>query len=217
MEPVTRKETLLARVRAALGVHAGAVGPGGDPASMPQDPGSGRERIALFRERFEETGGTFLEGPSPEAVLPLLGDTLRMAGVLALNFPEDDERAARLGQALVPLGPFRIASAEELRRPGPPVTAGIQTAEFAIGETGTIVQTSRGGKTLLPGLLTDVHVALLPSGIFCAGMEECLRTLSADPPRNISLITGPSRTADIELTLTIGVHGPRGVIAILLP
>lgn len=214
---MTRKEVLLARIRAALGGHAGAGAPGGGPVPGLPDPAHGPERVALFRERFEDTGGTCLEGPSPEAVLPVLGETLRMAGVPALIFPEDDEQAVRLGEALVPLGPFRIASPEELRRPDPPVTAGIQTAEFAIAETGTIVQTSRGGKTLLPGLLADFHVALVSSGIVCAGMEECLRTLAADPPRNISLITGPSRTADIELTLTIGVHGPRGVIAVLLP
>lgn len=217
MEPLTRKEVLLARIRAALGGHGETGAPGGVPGQLLPDPGTTPERVALFRERFEGTGGTFLEAPSPEAVLPVLGETLRVAGVATLVFSNGDEPAVRMGEALVPLGPFRIASLEELRRPDPPVTAGIQTAEFAIAETGTIVQTSRGGKTLLPGLLTDFHVALLSPGMICARMEECLRALSADPPRNISLITGPSRTADIELTLTIGVHGPRGVIAILLP
>jgi LUD domain len=211
---MTRTETLLARIRAALGGHAGAGGPGFGSEPVFPDPA---DRVSRFRERFEDAGGIFLEGPSPDSVLPVLGETLRTAGVVALTFPGNDGQAIRMSEALVPLGPFRIASPEELRRPDPPVTAGIQTAEFAIGETGTIVQTSRGGTTLLPGLLTDVHVALLSPGIVCAGMEECLRTLSADLPRNISLITGPSRTADIELTLTIGVHGPRGVIAVLLP
>jgi len=217
MEPVTRKETLFARVRAALSRHADAEVPApGRPTVVP-DPGAATDRVALFRERFQSAGGIFFEAPSPEAVLPALGETLRTAGVTALIFPADDERAVRWGEALVPTGPFRIASPEELRRPDPPATAGIQTAEMAIGETGTIVQTSRGGKTLLPGLLTDFHVALIPSGIVCDTPEECLRALSEDPPRNISLITGPSRTADIELTLTIGVHGPRGVIGVLLP
>lgn len=217
MEPVTRKETLLARVRAAISRHADAETPGPDRSPAIPDPGAATDRIALFRERFQSAGGTFLEASSPEAVLPALGEMLRAGGVTALIFPADDERAVRLGEALVPTGPFRIASPEELRRPDPPATAGIQTAELAIGETGTIVQTSRGGKTLHPGLLTDFHVALIPSGIVCDTPEECLRALSEDPPRNISLITGPSRTADIELTLTIGVHGPRGVIGVLLP
>jgi len=217
VEPVTRKETLLARVRAALHRHAGAdLPPPGRKPALP-DPGTAQGGAALFRERFESAGGTFLEAPAHEAVLPVLGETLRMAGITALIYPADDEGAVRLGEALVPLGPFRIVSGEELRRADPPSTAGIQTAEFAIAESGTIVQTSRGGKTLLPGLLTDFHVALVPSGIVIDTPEECLRALSEDPPRNISFITGPSRTADIELTLTIGVHGPRGVIAVLLP
>lgn len=214
---MTGKEVLIARIRAALGGHAEAGTRRGRTVQVLPEPDRSLDRIALFRERFEDTGGSFLEAASPEAVLPVLGESLRREGVSALIFPGDDERAVRLGEELVPFGPFRIVSPEELRRPAPPVTAGIQTAEFAIGETGTIVQTSRGGNTLLPGLLTDFHVALVPSGIVCVETEECLRVLAEDPPRNISLITGPSRTADIELTLTIGVHGPRGVFAILLP
>ena len=80
----------------------------------------------------------------------------------------------------------------------------------------TLVQTSREGRSQLPGLVSDVHVALLAPDRFVDAMEDWLETLSTDPPRNISLITGPSRTADIELTLTVGVHGPRKVIAVLL-
>ena len=215
MEPVTRKEVLLARVRAALRRHGGAGPPDGAAARVPPEPAGGPERISLFRNRFEAIGGTFLEGASPEAVLPALAQALRAEGVTSLLFPRGDDAARILGETLAIVGPFRIVSPDELRRPLLPVTAGIQTAEFAIAETGTIVQTSRGGKTLLPGLLTDIHVAILFPGIFHAAMEECLEALSADPPRNISCITGPSRTADIELTLTIGVHGPRGVIAVL--
>lgn len=215
MEPVTRKEVLLARVRAALRGHGGADAPDAAAARVPPGPDGGPERISLFRSRFEATGGEFLEADSPAAVLPVLARSLQAEGVTALFFHREDDAARVLGETLSIVGPFRIVSADDLRQPLPPVTAGIQTAEFAIAETGTIVQTSRGGKTLLPGLLTDIHVAILSPGIFREEMEECLEALSADPPRNISCITGPSRTADIELTLTIGVHGPRGVIAVL--
>jgi len=47
-------------------------------------------------------------------------------------------------------------------------------------------------------------------------LDDCLAPLLDDPPRNISFITGPSRTGDIEQTLTIGAHGPKKVIAVLL-
>lgn len=215
MEPVNAKAGLLGRVRASLRGRAGAHGAETGSVRLRSAPASGRERIVLFRRRFEEAGGTFLSGPSAEAVLAPLAETLRMAGVTALLFPDDDPGAAALAGALVPYGPFLIVPAAEARQPLPPVTAGVQTADLAVAETGTIVQTGLGGKTLLPGLLPDVHVALLSPGIVAADLEECLEALSADPPRNISLITGPSRTADIELTLTVGVHGPGVVIAVL--
>jgi L-lactate dehydrogenase complex protein LldG len=137
--------------------------------------------------------------------------------VTALFFPGDDTGARTAAEALAPFGPFTLVSSAEARVPSPPQTAGLQTAEFAVAETGSIVQTSRGGKTLLPGLLADVHVALLAPGVFIERLEECLAAFAEDPPRNISFLTGPSRSADIEQTLTIGAHGPRKMIAVLLP
>lgn len=214
MEPVNGKDDLLRRIRTALHgrrcadqgggipVHAGAASPAG--------------RIELFRNRFGALGGTFVAAATAEAAAGSLWGTLRAGGITALLVPEDDPAARAVASALVPLGPFRIASPAEIRQVSPPTSAGIQAAEYAIAETGTLVQTSAGGKTLLPGLATDVHVALLTPAAFVDRMEECLAALANNPPRNISFITGPSRTADIELTLTIGVHGPGKVIAVLL-
>jgi L-lactate dehydrogenase complex protein LldG len=96
------------------------------------------------------------------------------------------------------------------------VTAGFRTAEAGIAETGTIVETSAGGRTLLPGLLSDVHVALLPAASVVDRMDEALAPFRADPPRNISFCSGPSKSADIEQTLTVGAHGPRKIIALLV-
>ncbi len=215
MEPVKGKDDLLRRIRTALHgrrctdeaglaipVHAGAPSPAA--------------RIALFRRRFEDLGGTFVAAGTAEAAAASLRETLRSGGISALLVPEDDPGARAVAQALVPLGPFRIADPAEIRQVSPPPCAGIQAAEYAIAETGTLVQTSAGGKTLLPGLVTDVHVALLAPAAFVDRMEECLAALASNPPRNVSFITGPSRTADIELTLTVGVHGPGRVIAVVL-
>ncbi len=215
MEPVKGTDDLLRRVRTALRGHRCEEEPGG-AAPVHAGAASPQERIALFRNRFEDLGGTFVSGTSAETAAHPVWEALRGEGVTALLLPEDDPAARALAGALAPLGPYRIAAPGEIRQATPPPSAGIQTAEYAIAETGTLVQTSGGGKTLLPGLLTDVHVALLSPGAFVDRMEECLAALANNPPRNISLITGPSRTADIELTLTVGVHGPRKVIAVLL-
>ncbi len=214
MEPVKGKDDLLKRVRTALHGRR-CTAPAGGSIPVHAGAGSPAERIDLFRSRFEDLGGTFLSGASAESVARPLWEALRAEGVTALLVPEDDPAARALADALVPMGPYRIASPDEIRQAAPPPCAGIQAAEYAIAETGTLVQTSGGGRTLLPGLVTDVHVALLSPAAFVDRMEECLAALAHNPPRNISFITGPSRTADIELTLTVGVHGPRKVIAVL--
>ena len=216
MGTVDRKEVLLRRIAVALRGLGGAKTPAS--AGPDRDRTTGVEvRIARFREMLESEGGNFLTGPSMETMLPALGEALRVSGVTALFSPPDDAAALLMAETLVPFGPFTLISLEEARRPAAQPSAGIQTAEFAIAETGTIVQTGRGGKTLLPGLLPDVHVALLPRSAIVDRMEECLAALSGDLPRNVSFITGPSRTADIEQTLTIGAHGPKKTIVVLLP
>jgi len=52
------------------------------------------------------------------------------------------------------------------------------------------------------------HVAILSADNIYESLDQFFSTLGDSPPTNITLETGPSRTADIELTLTIGVHGP---------
>jgi len=86
----------------------------------------------------------------------------------------------------------------------------------AIAETGTIVCSSQGGKPLQAGLLPSRHCAILPESRIFATFEDFFATLGADLPTNITLISGPSRTADIELTLTVGVHGPERLDVIVV-
>lgn len=217
METVRPTAELLDRIRAALRGRTAAE-PGLSYVSSREPPPArgSQERIDQFRRRFEELGGIFLAGPPEERALQALGETLRIEGVSALFIPEGDPAARAVADALVPFGPFLLVSPADVLRADPPVSAGIQSAEYAIAETGTLVQTSREGRSQLPGLVSDIHVALLSPDRFVEAMEECLETLSGHLPRNVSLITGPSRTADIELTLTVGVHGPRKVIAVLL-
>jgi hypothetical protein len=176
----------------------------------------GGDRVALFAERFTAAGGVLLRG-QVEKALSDLGETLRAEGVTALFFPEGDAAAREIAEALVPFGPFRLTTGSEVRGGSAAVTAGFRSAEAAIAETGTIVETSAGGKTLLPGLIADVHVSIVPSASVVARMEEALAAFTADPPRNISFLSGPSKTADIEQTLTVGAHGPKMAIALLLP
>ncbi len=96
------------------------------------------------------------------------------------------------------------------RRTDDYVNAGVCIEEVAgaIAETGSLVCTSKSGKAVQAGLLAPHHVAIVSAENIYEKLEDFFGSLGDTPPTNITLETGPSRTADIELTLTIGVHGP---------
>jgi len=86
----------------------------------------------------------------------------------------------------------------------------------AIAETGTIVCVSAGGRAVQAGLLPAHHVAIVRRERIFETLDDLFAAVSGAPPTNMTLVTGPSRTADIELTLAIGVHGPEKLDIILV-
>ena len=66
-------------------------------------------------------------------------------------------------------------------------------------------------------LLPDVHVTMLREDLILPGLDELFAALGDDLPSALAIVTGPSRSADIEQKLAVGVHGPREVHVVLLP
>ena len=95
---------------------------------------------------------------------------------------------------------------------------GVSCVQAAIAETGTLVLCSTSERHRLVSLVPPVHLALVREGDLVPDLDAAMEHLSsAGPPPLVSFITGPSRTADIELTLVVGVHGPEELHVILLP
>jgi L-lactate dehydrogenase complex protein LldG len=94
---------------------------------------------------------------------------------------------------------------------------GITTAQAAIAETGTLVLDSAGEHHRLVSLVPPVHIAIVDAATIYATLGETLTMLQSGKELSpaITFITGPSRTGDIELTLTIGVHGPQELYVII--
>ena len=94
---------------------------------------------------------------------------------------------------------------------------GISTAQAAIAETGTLVLDSTRERHRLLSLVPPVHIAIVAASTICETLSEALTLLqSVDEIRPaVTFITGPARTADIELTLAIGVHGPQELYVIV--
>jgi L-lactate dehydrogenase complex protein LldF len=86
---------------------------------------------------------------------------------------------------------------------------GVTGCAVAIAETGTLVLTNGLGRPLTTSLLPEVHIAVVHSRQIVWALEEALRLPEVAQCSSTVLISGPSRTADIEMTLTIGVHGPK--------
>jgi L-lactate dehydrogenase complex protein LldG len=93
---------------------------------------------------------------------------------------------------------------------------GITGAQWAIAETGTLVLESEREFSRLTSLVPEVHICILEAGNIRQAMGETLAILEKELSPTVTFITGPSRTSDIELTLAIGVHGPREVYVIVL-
>ena len=94
---------------------------------------------------------------------------------------------------------------------------GITTAQAAIADTGTLVLDSAHEHHRLISLVPPVHIAILDASRIVETLGEALTLLRKDNEISpaVTFITGPSRTADIELTLAIGVHGPRELYVII--
>jgi len=86
---------------------------------------------------------------------------------------------------------------------------GITEADFLLPETGTLVLRSSAEKPRAVSLLPRIHLAIVRPEMLRADMHQVF--MEAKDHHYLVFITGPSRTADIELTVTLGVHGPRNL------
>jgi L-lactate utilization protein LutC len=110
-------------------------------------------------------------------------------------------------------------AAERFRTLAASSPVGITTAQAAIASTGTLVLASGPGRPRSVSLLPPTHVALLRAERLRERMGEAFAEIlrsPGGPPSATLLVTGPSRTSDIENDLTIGVHGPGEVVVVLL-
>lgn len=175
--------------------------------------GASHDVLARFRERAEAAG----------ARCELVCGELEAARVVARIL--DEAGARRVARSDAPLlerlapalgGAFALHRIDRLSREDLfACDAGITTAQWGIAETGTLVLESARERSRLLSLVPPIHVALLSASRICDSLGDALACVGL-ASHAITLITGPSRTSDIELTLTIGVHGPRAVHIVLV-
>jgi L-lactate dehydrogenase complex protein LldG len=190
------------------------------------------QTLARFREEFGRVGGVFYRVATVADVPDVVLSIARAGDARSLVAWPPRALGADLGPALRARGlechvaPEADADAERRRARDLAAAAdlGLTGVDLAIAETGTIVLRSGAGRPRATSLLPPCHVALFGRTALIESLAQLGVFLEAwhagDPAAghgaSISLITGPSRTADIELTLTRGVHGPKEVHAIFV-
>lgn len=93
---------------------------------------------------------------------------------------------------------------------------GISQMDQAIADTGTLMQDVKAIEQRLVSMLPDMHVVLMSTRNILPDLAAALSRMSPVDAPYIAFITGPSRTADIERVLTIGVHGPKRLVIVLV-
>lgn len=127
-----------------------------------------------------------------------IGSLAEIEALLARPHVIDHEAATRLGR--IP-GGVDLWDAE----------VGVTTADLAIAETGSLLLATGPGRLRLASLCPMTHLVVMPRERIVGTMAEAFARLS---DRTTVMVTGPSRTADIEGVLVRGVHGPGNLIVV---
>jgi L-lactate dehydrogenase complex protein LldG len=179
-----------------------------------------RTDFATFKAGAEAANAEIHRCAGVSEALELVAELLRSAGVCdapgcyALWAPcelcGERERAA-LGRRVPGLRFDVDRGTAELAR------VGVSQMDYAIADTGTLVQDATAPEQRLVSTLPDIHIALCRTSALVADLPTLLaRGLVTSEPSYYAMITGPSRTADIERVLTIGAHGPRRLLVVFV-
>ena len=121
------------------------------------------------------------------------------------------ERAGGWGPAMVEVRRGAADPADEV---------GLAAAFAGVAETGTLMLVSGPDNPVLLGFLPETSIVVLPAERLVGTYEEAWHWLraayGAALPRSVNLITGPSRSGDIEQTLQLGAHGPRRLLTVIV-
>jgi L-lactate dehydrogenase complex protein LldG len=208
------REHILHRVRTALGRSEGQPALAA-PAVRLRAPEVDREaRIASMLERVEALAGRAYRAANPENARVFSASLVAGKTAIASNAPF----LAECGIAALPGVRSGITDREELRELCATCDLGITSADYALADTGTLVMLSSPQEARMISLLPPAHLAIVPADRILGSLDELFTILPnpADQTSSMVLITGPSRTADIEQILVRGVHGPGEITVVVV-
>jgi L-lactate dehydrogenase complex protein LldG len=208
------REHVLHKVRTALGRSVGQPPPPAPEARIRIPEAERAARIESFSCALEKLAGKVYVAASPDEAREQAARILAGRTAVASNAPVlaacgiDRLDGVRAG----------ITEPGELRAACASAGVGITGADYALADTGTLVMLSSAQEARMISLLPPAHVAVVSLERLLTGLDELLSVVPrpAEVTSSMVLITGPSRTADIEQILVRGVHGPGEIHVVLI-
>lgn len=232
--PKTAREEMLSKIKSALGQERPR-----RTAAASEDAGRSAQQIreyceqkrgdliTQFEDELRAIRGRFYYADSAGAACAYVRN-ITPAGMKAVGWDCEIIREIGLPDALERSGGEFIPDAKgnnsaEFLQKATEAGVGITAVDYALADTATLVLLTGQGRARAASLLPPIHVALVkPEQIIC-GLSDLFPLLKAEKGFSnqnmssaVTFITGPSRTADIELTLVVGVHGPQQLHVILV-
>lgn len=178
---------------------------------MEAGPLSAGQLTERFRQRATQAGATVETVADENAAIAAVGQVARRFDAPRITATPEGARFAPAA-ALVGGSASQVADAE----------LGVSVGRLAVAETGSVLLGSNDTQARMVGMLAKTHVVVVSARVLVPSLDDAaatIRGLAAPGPdqlRYMGFVTGPSRTADIERVLTIGVQGPRALHVVLI-
>ena len=225
-----RFETVVGAVRQAL--NSGATAEHSNHAEAPAPevvsaPLSREELRARFIAALKVAGAQAIEatdeaGAAEQAAGVIRALNLRSAAIgegITTDSSSIAQRLAADGYEVIRIGPQDGQATGDLKQRLSAIDVGIVEADYAIASTGTLAMVATPQRPRSVSLLPPINIVMLRTGRILPDLAAVLRavgpeTIASHP---MVLVTGPSRTADIEKRIVIGVHGPKELYVVIIP
>ncbi len=211
------REEILGRVQQALGTRSGSpVAPIPPTARIaPRAAADAEAEIAQLLAEIGKLSGVARRLADQDALRTALAELVRTEDVKkATLWTTPDLARWDVAGTLRTLG-VEIVPAQADKHAVAACELGVTGVDAALPETGTLLLRASPERPRVVSLLPRVHLALFTPAALCADLHQAFA--GAKDAGYSVLVSGPSRTSDIELTLTLGVHGPKSLYAWVLP
>jgi len=175
-------------------------------------PAPAKNLVEHFGDRASAAAAQVMELTSVEETPVRVAEVLRARNMPAIVHLPPDPALEKFGGGTAPGLTLK-------REPPGPNDAALAIAPFGISETGTLVYLASERRPASWHFRAGLEIAVIAANSIQPDLESVLARIKSDGalPSTINLVTGPSRTGDIEQTLELGAHGPKELVILIVP